>query len=87
MRGRCPKLGGIYPGLGGDLKGRVRVTAAAQQAPRVNVDLASSRLAYAGTVLKKTAIGAMPGGDKPRTRTGRDGGEPGAGTTTLSQIA
>lgn len=61
----APKLGGIYPGLGGDLKGQVRLTGS-QQAPRVNVDLASSRLAYAGTVLKETVIkGSALVGDKP----------------------
>ena len=61
----APKLGGIYPGLGGDIKGQVRVTGN-QQAPRVNADLVSGRLAYAGTVLKETVIKANTlVGEKP----------------------
>lgn len=61
----APKLGGIYPGLGGDIKGQVRVTGN-QQAPRVNADLVSGRLAYAGTVLKETVIKANAlVGEKP----------------------
>ena len=61
-----PSLGGIYPGLGGDIKGQVRVTGN-QQAPRVNADLVSGRLAYAGTVLKETVIkGQRPGRGEAR---------------------
>ena len=83
----APKLGGIYPGLGGDLKGQVRVTGN-QQAPRVNVDLASSRLAYAGTVFKKTAIkGNALVGDKPAGELALTVASLVQGTTTLSQIA
>jgi translocation and assembly module TamB len=51
-----PSLGHL-PGSGGDIKGQVRVTGN-QQAPRVNADLVSGRLAYAGTVLKETVIKA-----------------------------
>lgn len=83
----APKLGGIYPGLGGDLKGQVRVTGS-QQAPRVNVDLASSRLSYAGTVLKETVIkGNALAGDKPAGELGVTVASLAQGATALSQIA
>ncbi|WP_043761816.1 autotransporter assembly complex protein TamB [Aeromonas taiwanensis] len=83
----APKLGGIYPGLGGDIKGQVRVTGS-QQAPRVNVDLASSRLSYAGTVFKETAIkGNALVGDKPAGELAVTVASLVQGSTALSQMA
>lgn len=64
----APQLGGIYPGLKGDIKGQVKVSGN-QQTPKIDADLASERLYYAGTDLKgislkgNAAIGAKPAGD------------------------
>jgi translocation and assembly module TamB len=83
----APKLGGIYPGLGGDIKGQVRVTGN-QQAPRVNADLVSGRLAYAGTVLKETVIKANAlVGEKPAGEVAVTVASLAQGETKLSQIA
>lgn len=83
----APKLGGIYPGLGGDIKGQVRVTGN-QQAPRVNADLVSGRLAYAGTVLKETVIRANAlVGEKPAGEVAVTVASLAQGETKLSQIA
>lgn len=60
--------GGIYPGLKGDIKGQVKVSGN-QQTPKIDADLASERLYYAGTDLKgislkgNAAIGAKPAGE------------------------
>ncbi|WP_421205768.1 translocation/assembly module TamB domain-containing protein [Aeromonas sp. 601027] len=64
----APQLGGIYPGLKGDIKGQVKVSGN-QQTPKIDADLASERLYYAGTDMKgislkgNAAIGAKPAGD------------------------
>ncbi|MFQ1773014.1 translocation/assembly module TamB domain-containing protein [Aeromonas veronii] len=65
---QAPQLGGIYPGLKGDIKGQVKVSGN-QQTPKIDADLASDRLYYAGTDLKgislkgNVAIGAKPAGE------------------------
>ena len=65
---QAPQLGGIYPGLKGDIKGQVKVSGN-QQTPKIDVDLASDRLYYAGTDLKgislkgNAVIGAKPAGE------------------------
>lgn len=65
---QAPRLGGIYPGLKGDIKGQVKVSGN-QQTPKVDADLASERLYYAGTALKgitlkgNATIGAKPAGE------------------------
>ncbi|MBL0473187.1 MULTISPECIES: autotransporter assembly complex protein TamB [Aeromonas] len=65
---QAPQLGGIYPGLKGDIKGQVKVTGN-QQTPKIDADLASERLYYAGTDLKgislkgNAVIGAKPAGE------------------------
>ncbi|MEG0006670.1 MAG: translocation/assembly module TamB domain-containing protein [Aeromonas sp.] len=83
----APQLGGIYPGLKGDIKGQVRVTGN-QQAPRVNADLASSRLSYAGTVLKGIAIkGNVLASDKPAGELSLTVASLVQGANTLSQLA
>lgn len=83
----APALGGIYPGLKGDVKGQVRLTGS-QKAPRVNADLASGRLSYAGTVLKGIAIkGNALVGDKPAGELALTVASLVQGTTTLSQLA
>ncbi|WP_421338048.1 translocation/assembly module TamB domain-containing protein [Aeromonas veronii] len=64
----APQLGGIYPGLKGDIKGQVKVSGN-QQTPKIDADLASERLYYAGTDLKgislkgNAVIGAKPAGE------------------------
>lgn len=64
----APQLGGIYPGLKGDIKGQVKVSGN-QQTPKIDADLASDRLYYAGTDLKgislkgNAVIGAKPAGE------------------------
>ncbi|TNI25903.1 translocation/assembly module TamB domain-containing protein [Aeromonas veronii] len=65
---QAPQLGGIYPGLKGDIKGQVKVSGN-QQTPKIDADLASDRLYYAGTDLKgislkgNAVIGAKPAGE------------------------
>ncbi|HDO1355978.1 TPA: translocation/assembly module TamB [Aeromonas veronii] len=65
---QAPQLGGIYPGLKGDIKGQVKVSGN-QQTPKIDADLASERLYYAGTDLKgislkgNAVIGAKPAGE------------------------
>ncbi|MCR3963475.1 translocation/assembly module TamB [Aeromonas veronii] len=65
---QAPQLGGIYPGLKGDIKGQVKVSGN-QQTPKIDADLASNRLYYAGTDLKgislkgNAVIGAKPAGE------------------------
>jgi translocation and assembly module TamB len=65
---QAPQLGGIYPGLKGDIKGQVKVSGN-QQTPKIDADLTSGRLYYAGTDLKgislkgNAAIGAKPAGE------------------------
>ncbi|MFM5638870.1 translocation/assembly module TamB domain-containing protein [Aeromonas veronii] len=65
---QAPQLGGIYPGLKGDIKGQVKVSGN-QQMPKIDADLASERLYYAGTDLKgislkgNAVIGAKPAGE------------------------
>ncbi|EKP0258893.1 translocation/assembly module TamB [Aeromonas sobria] len=65
---QAPQLGGIYPGLKGDIKGQVKVSGN-QQTPKVDADLTSGRLYYAGTDLKgislkgNAAVGAKPAGE------------------------
>ncbi|WP_421260906.1 translocation/assembly module TamB domain-containing protein [Aeromonas jandaei] len=64
----APQLGGIYPGLKGDIKGQVKVSGN-QQTPRVAADLTAGRLYYAGTNLGgitlkgNGALGAKPAGE------------------------
>ncbi|MGY4106389.1 autotransporter assembly complex protein TamB [Aeromonas encheleia] len=83
----APALGGLYPGLKGDVKGQVRLTGS-QQAPRVNVDLASGRLSYAGTVLKGSAIkGNALVGDKPAGELALTVASLVQGANSLSQLA
>lgn len=83
----APQLGGIYPGLKGDIKGQVRLTGS-QQAPRINADLASSRLSYAGTVLKGIAIkGNVLASDKPAGELALTVASLVQGANTLSQLA
>jgi translocation and assembly module TamB len=65
----------------------VRVTGN-QQAPRVNADLVSGRLAYAGTVLKETVIKANAlVGEKPAGEVAVTVASLAQGETKLSQIA
>ncbi|ELI6421345.1 translocation/assembly module TamB [Aeromonas veronii] len=65
---QAPQLGGIYPGLKGDIKGQVKVSGN-QQTPKIDADLVSERLYYAGTDLKgislkgNAVIGAKPAGE------------------------
>ncbi|MFM5165552.1 translocation/assembly module TamB domain-containing protein [Aeromonas veronii] len=65
---QAPQLGGSYPGLKGDIKGQVKVSGN-QQTPKIDADLASERLYYAGTDLKgislkgNAVIGAKPAGE------------------------
>ncbi|PKQ80158.1 hypothetical protein CJP16_07415 [Aeromonas sobria] len=65
---QAPQLGGIYPGLKGDIKGQVKVSGN-QQTPKIDAVLTSERLYYAGTDLKgislkgNAAIGAKPAGE------------------------
>ncbi|HHQ4479632.1 TPA: autotransporter assembly complex protein TamB [Aeromonas veronii] len=65
---QAPQLGGIYPALKGDIKGQVKVSGN-QQTPKIDADLASDRLYYAGTDLKgislkgNAVIGAKPAGE------------------------
>ncbi|QHB82043.1 translocation/assembly module TamB [Aeromonas veronii] len=65
---QAPQLGGIYPGLKGDIKGQVKVSGN-HQTPKIDADLASDRLYYAGTDLKgislkgNAVIGAKPAGE------------------------
>ncbi|MGY3942665.1 autotransporter assembly complex protein TamB [Aeromonas tecta] len=83
----APKLGGLYPGLKGDIKGQVRV-GGNQRAPRVTTELASSRLSYAGTVLKDIVIkGNALVGDKPAGELALTVSSLVQGTNTLSQLA
>ena len=59
-----------------------------QQAPRVNADLVSGRLAYAGTVLKETVIRANAlVGEKPAGEVAVTVASLAQGETKLSQIA
>ncbi|MGL4844785.1 MAG: autotransporter assembly complex protein TamB [Aeromonas veronii] len=65
---QAPQLGGIYPGLKGDIKGQVKVSGN-QQTPKIDADLVSDRFYYAGTDLKgislkgNAVIGAKPAGE------------------------
>jgi len=84
---QAPQLGGIYPGLKGDIKGQVKVSGN-QQTPKIDADLASERLYYAGTDLKgislkgTAAIGAKPVGELALLVAQLRQGD-----TTLSQLA
>ena len=84
----APKLGASTRVWEGDIKGQVRVTGN-QQAPRVNADLVSGRLAYAGTVLKETVIkaNALVGAVKPAGEVAVTVASLAQGETKLSQIA
>lgn len=83
----APALGGLYPELKGDIKGQLRLSGS-QQAPRVNADLASTRLSYAGTILKGIAIkGNVLATERPAGELALTVASLAQGATVLSELA
>ena len=84
---QAPQLGGIYPGLKGDIKGQVKVSGN-QQTPKIDADLASERLYYAGTDLKGISLkGNAAIGAKPASELSLLVAQLKQGDTKLSQLA